>query len=82
MSSCFNNIKITKLSLEQILITRISKWGKASGVMNFGNDPLWHVNPHEAIAIHQHLVNKNCWHLKRISFDFICTTDGAWGIKS
>lgn len=77
----FQHAKITKSSLEQILFMRISKWGKASGVMNFGFDPLWQVNPQGAIAVHQHSLNKNFWQMKGITFDIICATDGAWGIN-
>lgn len=78
----FHQSRISKLSLEQILRIRISKWGKASGIMSFGSDPLWHVNPNGAIAVHNHLDNQCFRQFKGSSFDFTCATDGAWGINS
>lgn len=62
-----------------LIMTRIEKWGKASKILEFGNDPLWKINPHEAIALHSHLIMKDYWKYKLDSFDFVCAVDGAWG---
>lgn len=74
----FQQVRISKSCLEQVLHIRISKWGKASGIMRFGNDYLWRVNPYGAIAIHQHSVNSKFWQFKGISFDLVW----AWGINA
>lgn len=61
-------------------MTRINKWGKAAKLVDFGANPLWHVNPQGAIATHQYTLNRNFWRFKSISYDLVCAVDGAWGL--
>lgn len=77
----FMNKRVKREELEFLIQTRVEKWGKATNILGFGNDPLWKVNPHGAIALYSHKISKDYWHFKHQSFDIVCTVDGAWGIS-
>lgn len=49
--------------------------------MGFGNDPLWKLNPHGAIALYSHKISSDYWSFKHQSFDIVCAVDGAWGLS-
>lgn len=75
----FSKVKVNKQSLTELIYIRTSKWGKASGVLNYGDTPLWKVHPQGAIALHTFKECSSFWLHKRHGFDFICAVDGAWG---
>ena len=53
--------------------------GAASGMINFGADPLWRINPQGAIAVRFFKLSNSFWKYKRDNYDFVSATDGAWG---
>lgn len=55
----FSGNRMEKSSLVHLINFRVCKWGKASKLIDFGNDPLWLVNPHGAWALYNHSVSKN-----------------------
>ena len=75
----FSKVKIKKKALAKLIQLRVSKWGKASGLLDFGETPLWKIHPQGAIALHNHKVSKSFWLHKRSGFDLVCAVDGAWG---
>lgn len=77
----FSNKRVNKESLQLLILARTNKWGKATGILDFGNDPLWRVNPYGAIALHNHRVSSNFWKYKHELFDIVCVVDGAWGVN-
>lgn len=42
----FNNNRTRTETIELLIFTRVNIWGSAAKIMDFGNDPLWRVNPH------------------------------------
>lgn len=74
----FTHKKLTEDNLKFLILTRIKKWGKATKLMPFGNDSLWKVNPHGAIALYSHKILLEFWKYKFLSYDFVCAVDGAW----
>ena len=76
----FAHQKIRQKCFVNIIAIRINKWGCASGLMDFGADPLWKVNPQGAIAIRHHQILNSYWKFKRENFDYVAAVDGAWGM--
>lgn len=78
----FSKVRVERHVLIELLHIRISKWGKASGLLEYGDTPLWKVHPQGAIALHTFKVGNNFWRHKRQCFDVVCAVDGAWGLIS
>lgn len=76
----FSNIKISKATLVDLIFLRVSKWGKASGLIEFGDTPLWKIHPQGAIALHTFTLRSSFWLHKGLCFDLVCAVDGAWGL--
>ncbi|KAK1401501.1 hypothetical protein POM88_001106 [Heracleum sosnowskyi] len=70
----FQNRRLGRELLEFVILTRIDKWGKASGVIKFGNDPFWKVNPHGAIALYTHKISRDYWKYKFVSYN-LCSVN-------
>lgn len=54
----FNTKRVAKGMLEFLIMTRLEKWGKATKLMEFGNDPLWKVNPQGALALYSQSISR------------------------
>lgn len=76
----FGKHKIQEKCFVNIIHIRIDKWGSAAGLMDFGADPLWRVNPSGAVAIRHHKILNTFWRFKRDQFDYVAAVDGAWGL--
>lgn len=74
----FKKKRIKKVELETIIMIRISKWGKAAAVMNFGEDPLWRINPWGALKIHHLAASNSFWQYRYQNYDLTCMVDGAF----
>lgn len=61
-----------KQTLQLLISTILKKWGKVTKNMIFGNDPLWQVNPLEAIPIYSHKVSKILGLQNAIVWPFMC----------
>lgn len=57
----FNQKRTRRKIIETLIFTRMNKWGLATQILDFGNEPLWRVNPHGAINIHFHLMGLSFW---------------------
>lgn len=78
----FTSKRLKSEELEFLIRSRVEKWGKATKILSFGNDPLWKLNPHGAIALYSHKISEDYWRFKQQSFDCVCAVDGAWGSSS
>lgn len=56
--AAFDKGRVIMRTLEELILARVNKWGKALMLMDFGDDPLWRVNPIGAVALHHFKVNK------------------------
>lgn len=74
----FNNVKISKLGLQDLIFFRIEKWGLASKTILFAQFPLWKVNPLGLIHVHHYLDVSNYCKIRRDNFNIICMVDAAW----
>lgn len=77
----FSNKRISREVLEFLILSRTDKWGKATGCMGFGCDPLWRVNPQGAIALYNHRISQDYWKNKLLNYSTVCAVDGAWGLN-
>ena len=75
----FKGKRLKEYEFSEVFHYRVASWGKASGLMDYGYDPLWKANPKGAIAVHTHKLSTEFWRFKMQSFDYICAVDGAWG---
>ena len=75
----FSNVRIKKGVLLALIRCRVSVWGKASGILGYGDTPVWKVNPQGAVALHLYKLSNAFWLHKRAGFDLVCAVDGAWG---
>lgn len=75
----FSGNKITRATVEHLIFTRVSEWGKATCTLPFGSEPLWKINPHGIIAVHFDKLQRDFWKFKFIAFELVCLVDGAWG---
>lgn len=65
--------------LRALIMLRVKQWGKASGILCFGNDPLWMANPKGALRVYYNRLSTDYWKYRESSFDLVCAVDGAWG---
>ncbi|WOH03522.1 hypothetical protein DCAR_0622921 [Daucus carota subsp. sativus] len=75
----FNGTRLKKQQLIELIAVRINKWGNAAGLILFGDDPLWRVNPHGIIAVHHFKRTLGFWQFRVDNYDFVCAVDGAFG---
>lgn len=78
----FQSKRTSRAAMKEIIFIRSSKWGLASNLMNFGDDPLWKVNPIGAINIHHHTISMSFWDFKFQNYDYICMVDGAKNVNA
>lgn len=76
----FNKIRATKKTVIHLLNFRISQWGEAAKLLDFGNDPLWVVNPIGALSLRHFNSSRKFWDFKQENYDFVCMVDGAWSL--
>lgn len=76
----FSNIRIKEACLIKLILLRIDKWGSASGLMTFGADPIWLINPQGAVALRYYKIMNSFWKFKKDQFELIAAVDGAWGL--
>lgn len=72
----FNKKRIHTHHFELLIFIRVNKWGLASNILEFGNEPLWKLNPYRAINVHYHKLNFNYWKFRSSVYDAVV---GAWG---
>ncbi|WOG86222.1 hypothetical protein DCAR_0205423 [Daucus carota subsp. sativus] len=77
----FNNVRISKNNLQDLIFFRVSKWGNASKLILFDHVPVWRVNPVGTIHVYHHLDKSNYWEIRRNNFHVICMVDAAWGLS-
>lgn len=78
----FKGTRLTNSTIKHLILVRVSKWGRASGLMNFGEDPIWKVNPIGLLHVHNRKASESFWKIKRECFDVVCMVDAAWGINN
>lgn len=69
---------MNKATLEHLIFTRINKWGQASDLINFSDDPIWKLNPQGAIAVYFHSLGAKYWDSRKDYYELVCEVDGAW----
>lgn len=74
----FNASRPSIANIKKLILVRVSKWGLASKLMTWGDDPMWRVNPVGTLHIHQNLVSDNFWKFKKEFYGAICAVDAAW----
>ena len=73
----FNQIRLKKETLQDLIFLRVSKWGKAIKVIFFDSLPLWRVNPVGTLHVHHYLDKSKFWLIRRENFSFTCMVDAA-----
>ena len=78
----FKQVRIKKENLVELIYIRVSKWGRASNLLGYGDTPIWRINPQGAVALHSFKLSSEFWTYKFLCFDIVSAVDGSWGITS
>lgn len=75
----FSKTRVTRRIIADLILLRVSKWGNASGLLDYADTPLWKVHPQGAVALHSFKLASSFWLNKRLAYDLVCAVGGDWG---